>query len=207
MKKIAVIFENGIGGQVLSFSLDWNCILAVENNESAAASVLTLVEAHRNGFAHVALLATSASENLRDKTFPGSYELFDRRVAKLGLADLPVLLTPGVFGLTYWDRSYYVDENTYEPQRDAIWNAIHPSVPLELELPPDDHQAQQELWAARQQKWRNAWCDVNSIITHIDQQRDVFVTSNTRDFQRNSSLLSSLGAAKIVVPDEAALLL
>jgi hypothetical protein len=51
-------------------------------------------------------------------------------------------------------------------------------------------------------KWRNTWCDVISAYSHIHDGRDVFVTNNTRDFQKNSAALSRLGMTQIYTPAE-----
>jgi hypothetical protein len=64
---------------VKTLTLDWNCIIAVEQEDPAAEAVLALARLHQEGRADVALLATSASENLRDGTFPGSYQQFEKR--------------------------------------------------------------------------------------------------------------------------------
>jgi hypothetical protein len=53
-------------------------------------------------------------------------------------------------------------------------------------------------------KWRNVWCDVHTLWTHMNAGRDVFVTSNTDDFQSNFAELSKLGLRKVSAPNAAA---
>jgi hypothetical protein len=67
----------------------------------------------------------------------------------------------------------------------------------------DDHSIQSDHLA----DWRNRWCDVMSAYSHIVSKRDVFVTLNTRDFQRNEAALVALGIGKILTPDETVALL
>jgi hypothetical protein len=45
-----------------TFTLDWNCIIAMEQKETAATAVRALVDANASGDAHVAVVAISASE-------------------------------------------------------------------------------------------------------------------------------------------------
>jgi hypothetical protein len=42
-----------------------------------------------------------------------------------------------------------------------------------------------------------------SAYTHIREQRDVFVTNNTRDFQAHRAALATLGMTAITTPNEA----
>lgn len=188
-----------------TLSLDWNCIIEVEEERAEARAVRTLAEAHRHGDAEVALLATSASENMKgSRRFPGSYTAFMTRVAGIGFDDLPVLLTPGVWSLTYWDRSYYVDRDAYHRLRAAVW-------PILSDLSPDWKAHARDVGAPQADigdpalaTWRNAWCDMHSLICHIDHGRDWFVTLNTRDFQDNAAALAPLGAGEMLTPAQAA---
>ena len=164
---------------------------------------MALARAHQEGGGDVALLATSASENLRGGLFPGSYEQFDRRVEAAGLAHLPVLNTPAVLGLTFWGRSYSVDTERYGWLRERIWTILFPSLERKIDLGPNDEMSDQRLRSTQLRKWRNAWCDVHNLITHIDHHRDVFVTANTKDFQRHSIALRELGVSEIMTPPEA----
>jgi hypothetical protein len=188
-----------------SFTLDWNAVIALENAEPEGADVSALIEAHRKKRADVALVATSASENSREKRFPEDYHVFARRIEGLGINDLPVLLTPGVFGLTFFDHCYFVDEDRYNTQVSALWSTLFPSIKSPIagvDFPLKDEGG---LWQPEFARWRNAWCDIHSLISHIDAGRDVFVTSNTTDFQRHAAALATLGAGSIMTPADAIL--
>lgn len=189
----------------MKLTLDWNCVIEVEEARPQAAYVRDLINCHRNGQFEVALLAASASENSKSKRFPGHASLFVERVSALGWEDLPLVPMPGVWGLSYRDFSYYVEDGEkFERDMHAIWQAIAPSVPYEpsdhlpqgMEL--NDDAAQSEYLA----KWRNTWCDVVSAYSHIQDGRDIFVTNNTRDFQRNFEQLAGLGMRHISIPAE-----
>lgn len=190
----------------MKLTLDWNCVIEVEEGRPQAAYVLDLVHRHRDGQFEVALLAASASENSKSKRFPGNATIFVERVSALGWKDLPLVPMPAVFGLSYWDFCYCVrDCESFEFAMEELWYAIAPNVPQNPcdHLPPgmafsDDTIQSEHLW-----KWRNTWCDVVSAYCHVHECRDIFVTNNTRDFQSNRQKLSALGMQHIATPMEA----
>lgn len=189
----------------MKLTLDWNCVIEVEEDRPQAAYVRDLVDRHRKGQFEVALLAASASENSRSKRFPGNATIFVRRVSALGWQDLPLVPMPAVLGLSYWDFCYCVgDDEKFQTDMDTLWQAIAPNVPKE----PSDHLPSgmslsdgaihsEHLW-----KWRNTWCDVISAYFHVHERRDIFVTNNIRDFQNRLDKLSALGMRHIVTPAE-----
>jgi hypothetical protein len=64
----------------MKLTLDWNCVIEVEEVRPQSGDVLELVRFHRLGVVEVALLAASASENTKSKVFPGNAKLFKSRV-------------------------------------------------------------------------------------------------------------------------------
>lgn len=189
----------------MKLTLDWNCVIEVEENGPQADYVTDLISSHREGHFEVALLAASASENSKSKRFPGTADIFLERVSALKWQDLPLVRMPGVFGLSYWDFCYYVEDGEkFERDRDALWHVIAPRVPRNpLEhLPPGTEMTDDAIQSEALSKWRNTWCDVISAYSHIHERRDIFVTNNTRDFQRNSKKLSELGMKHIFTPAE-----
>lgn len=189
----------------MKLTLDWNCIIEVEENRSQAQYVRELVIRHRDGQFEVALLAASASENLRSKRFPGSANAFTERVSALGWSDLPLVRMPGVQGLSFVNFSYLVgDGEKFKRDMDALWQAIAPRVPRNPcdHLPSGMEYCNGTLQSEELSKWRNTWCDVVSAYSHIQERRDIFVTNNTRDFQKNRDKLSALGMRIIATPAE-----
>jgi hypothetical protein len=192
---------------VKTFTLDWNCVIAVEKDEPFGSAVLALSRGHREGVAHAALLATSASENLKGGSFPDSFVQFERRLESADLAHLPVLNTPAVWGLTFWGRSYHVDPERYLYLRYGFWSILFPNLENNIGHAPDPEAAEDVPRSSELKKWRNAWCDVHNLITHVDHHRDVFVTANTKDFQRHADALREMGVPAIMTPGEAAQLI
>lgn len=190
----------------MKLTLDWNCVIEVEEGRPQAEYVSNLIQLHRKGHFEVALLAASASENSKSKRFPGNATLFMDRVFALGWQDLPLVPMPGVWGLSYWDFCFFVEDgDAFERDMSALWQVIAPTTPSEpseylpvgMEL--TDDVAQSEALS----KWRNTWCDVISAYSHIHAGRDVFITNNTHDFQKNADKLSALGMKYISTPAEA----
>lgn len=190
----------------MKLTLDWNCVIEVEEGRPQAEDVSFLIAAHRQGRCNVALLAASASENSKSKRFPGSARLFLKRIAALGWTDMPLVPMPAVIGLSYFDFSFMLDDGeAFERDMANLWRAIAPNIPRKphehvpdgIELDDDFFQSA-PLW-----KWRNTWCDVVSAYSHIKAGRDVFVTNNISDFQKNSEHLAPLGMKKICTPVEA----
>ncbi len=194
----------------MKLTLDWNCVIEVEENRRQTPYVNELVNAHRNGEIEVALLAASASENTKSKLFPGNASLFKKRVAQLGWDDLPIVPMPAFFGLSYWDFCFLVgDGKAFEHDMDALWQVIAPKVHRKAEYHLNDGQRLDDdsIQSEALSKWRNVCCDVISAYSHIHAARDIFVTNNTRDFQKNALALSSLGMKHISSPNITRLLI
>lgn len=189
----------------MKLTLDWNCVIEVEVGGPQSIHVKNIVKAHRYGEFEVALLAASASENSKSKMFPGNAKFFKQRIAKLDWNDLPLVPMPGIHGLSYWDFSYYVeDSGAFERDMSALWQVIAPNVPRD----PAEHLAEghslsdDSIQAKELSKWRNTWCDIISAYSHIHACRDIFVTNNTRDFQKNAIALGTIGMKHISTPEK-----
>ncbi|KRS11048.1 hypothetical protein XM53_18385 [Roseovarius atlanticus] len=194
----------------LKFTLDWNCVIEVEECRADAPTIIELVDHHRAGAAEVALLAASASENAKSKRFPGNSRLFQDRISLLGWSDLPLVPMPAIIGLSYIDFCYIVgDGDDFERKMDALWQVIAPNVNRHAVsyLKEGEKLTDDAIQSVELSRWRNTWCDVVSAYSHIAAGRDVFVTKNTKDFQRNAHKLARLGMEKICKPKEALALL
>ncbi len=141
----------------------------------------------------------SASEALRgSKTFPVTATQFNTRIEALGWGDFDRVMGPLVFDLTYINMSVVVDD-TFEERVGALWTAMFPNI--DRELPPGLTQA--ELQGENFHKWRNAWYDVHTLWAHLNAERDVFVMTNTKDFQKNADKLALHGLKAVHTPAEA----
>lgn len=190
----------------VKLSLDWNCVIEVEDDRAQAKDVVELIRLHRRGDIEVALLAASASENTKSQEFPKNATLFRDRIAKLGWESLPLVPMPCVIGLTYIGCTYIVkDAAEYKALVDALRSVIAPNLARRPHEYLGNGQTLDDgtIGSRELQRWRNYWCDVHSAYSHIKAGRDVFVTCNTRDFQKHRSKLAQLGMGCIVTPEEA----
>lgn len=174
-------------------------MIAVERREPQKEYVDRLVARHRAQLIDVAITTVSASEALPvSKSFPMTTEQFTLRIKSVGLNDLTLLQGPAVWGLSHWGHSIYPPQSFGE-DRLKIWKALFPKISAEYPVAIKGN-----LVSPRElSKWRNRWCDVHTLWTHIHYGREVFVTSNRKDFQRKQIELEKLGAGNILTPEEA----
>jgi len=178
---------------MISFTLDTNCLLAVDESRPEAKDVLGLATAHAEGMASVSLVAISASERQKSGQSLESFDKFKTRVANLGLGHLELLKPMKYWDVTFWDYCLWVDEAMQEVEQ-KIHQILFPNIEF--------------LWAnycvsraldpnniSLDKKWRNAKCDVQAYWTHVHSKRDVFVTSdkNFHSATKKAALLALFG--------------
>lgn len=189
-----------------TFTLDTNCIIALDEDRPAAPSVLALAAAHRAGRAKVALVAISASERQRDGKMLDNFAKFQERIASLGLSHLELLLPMCYWDVMFWDACLMVEPDMAELES-KIQGVLFPAVPASW---ADYCQANglepQETEIDR--KWKNAKCDVQAFWCHAYNERSVFVTSDTNFHAATKKpALLRLAPGQILGPEEAAALL
>ena len=184
----------------LTFTLDTNCLIDIEESRPAAAAVRKLADAHATGTADVAVVAMSASERQKNGQHLGSFTEFQARLATLSLAHLSVVLPMMYLDISFWDHCLWVDNAMIGLER-QIYAILFPKMQFlwedycrdsGIDPPPN----------APTGKWRNCKCDVQAMWSHMHGQRQVFVTSD-QNFHRNRSALIGLGAGRIESPDDA----
>lgn len=190
---------------MLTFTLDTNCLVAVDEGRPEAAAVRILAEAHVRGCADVAIVAISASERQRDGKMLDNFSQFRERVASLNLSHLPLILPICYWDVMFWDACVEPEPRMaeLEPQ---IQRILFPTIPtawsdycqmygLDSEATPLD------------KKWKNAKCDVQAFWCHASQRRNIFVTTD-KNFHRATKKpkLLAIAAGCIEYPDAAALL-
>jgi hypothetical protein len=172
-------------------------VIAVEKNEPSAVAINRLVELHRKRRLSAGLTTVSAAETLAGtKEFPASAEQFRRRVEALEWHDLDIILGPAVTGFSYNGFSKIVSAS-FQSEVDALWGVMFPNIAQILPKAT----GQEELWSSTFKKWRNAWCDVHTVWTHVDAGRDVFVTLDADDILKKEGKLAELGLNRVMTPD------
>lgn len=185
-----------------TFTLDTNCIIALDEERAEATAIRALLDAHASGDANVALVAISASEKQRGGGHLESFSEFQQRIASLGLAPLELLPPMFYWDVTYWDWCIWSDS-----EMEAEENKIHEILFPNVEFLWQDYCAVRG-WkpndVALTHGWRNPKCDVQALWSHIFHKRDVFVTTD-RNFhaQSKKQKLMALGANRIETPESA----
>jgi hypothetical protein len=192
-----------------TFTLDTNCLIAIEKCEPEAASVRTLADAHAAGKANVAVVAMSASEKQQDGVYIKNFEEFRERLAGLDLVHLDILKPMAYWDIGFWDWCLWSGSDMVLLEK-QIHTILFPNVEFSWQdycrangLDPATSPPSREY-----RKWRNCKCDIQAIWSHIHGERDVFVTSDGKFFAAaKRSALTSLGAKGIECPEDAISLL
>lgn len=188
--------------EVLRFTLDTNCILAVAENRCEAAHVRRLAALHGSQAVSVALVAISASERQRPHVAITTFDQFVQRVTTLGLGHLEVIAPMGYWGISFWGHALCASAEMRELEH-KIHNILFPNIEFDYEA----------FCSARglgvsvptlDNKWRNAKCDVQAFWSHAYQHRDIFVTSD-QNFHAASKKprLIALAGGRIETPESA----
>ncbi len=187
---------------MLSFTLDTNCIIDVEEERPAAPSVRVLSEAHSDGRADVALVAVSASERQPGDVYLESYGEFVARVNRAGLGHLRTLEPMHYWDVGFWDVGLASSEEMTTLER-SIYNSLFPSLPFDwAEFAGGAGLAVDAVKTIAPNPWRNAFCDRQMFWAHAWRCRDVFVTSDS-NFRRKLLRSDLFSKKRILEPDEA----
>lgn len=186
----------------MNVTLDNNCIIALENNETDASSIKELVMMHNAGKINLRLATISASERQRGGIYASNYTAFQEKIIWLGLGHLATLQHPGHYGVSYYGQASYGDNITEDLERKlhAIlfpWKAFeHTTFPRKHDVEPNSSEIDK--------KWRNARCDVLALRSHIHFGGGIFVTAD-HNFLADTKkpLLIALGAGDILTPQQA----
>jgi hypothetical protein len=86
-----------------SFTLDTNCLIAIDEGRPEAGAIRTLAHAHSLGKADVAVVAISASEKQKSGHYIQNFTEFRDRLASLGLNHLRIIRPMAYFDISFWD--------------------------------------------------------------------------------------------------------
>ena len=185
-----------------TFTLDTNCIIHVEAKQVFARHIQALAAAHRSGFANIALVAVSASEQQLDYRYMANYEEFTQRVGRLDMSHLPVLKAIAYRDISFWDQALWADEAMVAREK-QIHAVLFPTISFSWpEVAAANSINPSEADRKIYKKWRNSFCDRQMFWAHDHNRRDVFVSSD-KNFKK---LVGAAGfpAALVCNPEEAA---
>lgn len=187
----------------MKITLDHNCLIALENNESQSSYIKELIAMHDNRQVVVRVVGIGASERLKGGIYATNFNEFKTRIAAIGLAHLEILQTISYWDITFWDWGLYSDDQMVQLER-----KIHEILFPNREFDYTKFCQQQGLNSNSQEinrKWRNAKCDVLAMWSHIYYGGDIFVTDDIPAFlqQTKKTQLIALGAGDILPPVDA----
>ncbi|MEF2551326.1 hypothetical protein VQ042_08100 [Aurantimonas sp. A2-1-M11] len=188
----------------MKFTLDQNCLIALERNEPTAAAIRALAEAHDKKRIQVAVLGISASERQLGGGYLDNIGAFRAYLLELGLQGLDIYKPVGIWGVTFYDWSHCASAED-EPQMRAIHEVMFRSEYDWADVAARTGEHVESTDGDGYRLWRNRRCDVQGLHSHIRNGADVFVTSDWH-FHGKAAPLIGLGAKRIATPDEAAAL-
>ncbi len=135
-------------------------------------------------------------------TVETDFQQFRARLASHGLGQIEILRPMHYFDISFAEWCVFPTEELEDIERE-IHSILYPSIHYAWK---DFRKAQdlEETTPSRDIPWRQAKCDVQSILAHMEDERDVFVTSAEifhREIKKRQ--LIALGARAIATPDEA----
>ena len=117
-----MVLRDTMGHMPLQFTLDTNCLLAIEEDCPQAVGVRALAARHTTGSAIVSVAGTTAAERQKDGTFLPNFSLLQERLATAGLGHLSLIKPTGVFDLSYWDWCVFAADDGSD---DVALRSIH----------------------------------------------------------------------------------
>jgi hypothetical protein len=187
---------------VITFTIDMNCLIAIEKKEDAATDLLALVAAASAGTIGLAMVASAASERQRGGGFLGSIDAFRSRMDSLGFGPIELLKPIGKHDFSFYGHTIFPDEAGIARENE-IFEALFPA-----------HSASWEEYAAAHGvdvndpsskalgDWRNMLCDVQAFWGHEHYGRDHFVTTD-KNFHRKLVLTKMIPDGVILSPADA----
>ncbi len=182
-------------------TLDNNCLIALDHEESAAPDLRRLISAYRAGLVHLCVVAIGASE--RSRAGVRSLTEFESRLARIGLQNAEILMTPWHLDLSLLGFSTMLVSEEGAALVETLYRALFPTdgdgsyagfCASHDHVPDDD-------W---HEKWLNRRCDALTLWAHLNNAGDIFITidSNFHKKTRKPALIA-LGAKAIMRPAEA----
>lgn len=185
--------------KVPTFTLDTNCIIALDDSRPEASFVHDLIEAHKQGNASVAIVAISASEKQKTGGHVRNFAEFKDRITNLGLGHLDLLAPMSYWDITFSDYCLWSDESMKSLEM-RIHKILFPQIPFLWADYCTVHNLNVET-DYPDKKWRNAKCDVQAYWSHVHGRRDVFVTTDNNYLKSKKANLIALSGSRIETPE------
>ncbi|UOA32203.1 hypothetical protein DSM110093_01988 [Sulfitobacter sp. DSM 110093] len=164
---------------MVTYTLDTNCIIDLEEERRYSQAVKEIISAHQAGTISVSVVAVSASERQPGDRTMANYEEFVERLNAVGLGELEQLNGIMTYGFSFFGKGYYGGtEEMIELDR-RIHNTLFPRIDYGL----NDFISRQPVRTEEEEKklhwkWRNAFCDRQMYWAHAHHERDIFVSGD-----------------------------
>ena len=189
-------------GYHMKITLDHNCLIALEKNESEAPYIKKLIAMHDDKKVIIRVVGIGASERLPGGTYAANFDEFKKRIAAVGLAHVEILQPISYWDITFWDWGIWSDDQMIQLER-KIHGVLFPNIEFDYAL---FYQRKGLNPSSKEidRRWRNAKCDVLTIWSHIYYGGDIFVTNDIPAFLRKTkkARLIAVGAGDILTPQE-----
>jgi len=184
------------------FTLDTNCLISLEKDESSAQHIRKLYRAHVGNKIRLCLPAVAASEQPRKGNEIKTFEEFQQRINKAGIPDVELLRPYMFLNLSFMNFSMLTDDQMMKLDRD-IHQILFPQLPYRYA----DFCSAKGLNPEKlplERKWRNAKCDVMIAWCHIYHHGDLLITRDGNFYKETKKpRLVAMGAGDIANPSEA----
>jgi hypothetical protein len=188
----------------MKLTLDFNCIIALEDNEPSAEYLNHLLNLHDQNKLDICVPAISGIEKLKNGSNANSISELINRLGNLSKRPIKILNTLAY--LDMWFLGYAIlAEDELVALDEQIHNILFPNTPY---LWDDFVRTKNGNLEVAFSKWKNNRCDVISMWCHIYHKNDIFITNDNNFFrQTRFNKLIHLGGRKILKPDAAFILL
>jgi hypothetical protein len=176
----------------MRITLDHNCIINLENRTEIGVRVEAIVSNKNN---QCFVVNIGASEMREKGVRPDQYGKFEELLESARVAHLPRLNPMMIWDVTFWDQCVWAEEETTK-LADAI-EAVLFSEATAIGI------ASENIGSPMWRKWLNRKCDVQGMWCHIQNQNEIFLTTDS-NFTKETKLskLLALGAGRICHPNE-----
>ncbi len=194
-------------------TVDSNCLIALEENESTAPHWRELIELHERGDIRLQVCAISASERPRKKTTfavdpnrTRNFNLFEQRLHEVGLRQAELILPLCYLDVAFFDKCLLGGSATILLDRE-VHQILWPTLPFEYSVFEAVVNANKllndEQKKAKLGDWLNHKCDTLAFWTHIFYGGGLFVSDDSVFNKSKKPSLLKIAGGDIVRPRDA----
>ncbi len=176
----------------MKITLDHNCLINLANDNEVGKKIRNIVDSKK----HVCFVVNIGASEMRERgILPDHYEQFEEFLTEIGLSHLDRIDPIAIFDVTFWDRCVYSGDDAERLIND-IESILFPNK-LEGDI------AKEGLDSKYGRKWLNRLCDIHTMWCHINNENDIFLTSD-KNFMKETKKqkLIELGEKSIKHPNE-----